>query len=81
MPNEEDKVVKCLNPPCMKESCRLCKEVNHVPLRCNQVEKQDELKMRTFIENKMTEALVRTCYKCKKKFYKEEGNSRLLQHS
>ena len=25
----------------MKESCRLCKEENHVPLRCDEVESRD----------------------------------------
>ncbi|KAK6633276.1 hypothetical protein RUM44_003877 [Polyplax serrata] len=73
----EQKVMVCLNPECLKESCRMCKELNHIPLRCEEVEKSDEVKMRTFIENKMTEALVRTCYNCHKKFVKEDGCNKM----
>lgn len=71
IPPEGDKVFKCLNPECMKESCIKCKEPNHVPLECGQEKKKD--KARKYIEEKMTQALTRTCYKCKKVFIKEEG--------
>ncbi|GAB6021755.1 hypothetical protein CHUAL_004333 [Chamberlinius hualienensis] len=73
MPNPDDKVFKCLNPECLKETCRLCKEPNHVPLRCDEIEKGNEVKMRTYIENKMTEALIRVCSNCQKSFTKAEG--------
>ncbi|KAJ8979957.1 hypothetical protein NQ317_001542, partial [Molorchus minor] len=59
IPNEADKIFRCLNPDCMKESCRLCKEPNHVPLKCEEVEKDQDIKARTYVENKMTEALIR----------------------
>lgn len=59
IPNESDKIFRCLNPDCMKESCRKCKEPNHVPLKCEEVEKDQDVKARTYIENKMTEALLR----------------------
>ncbi|XP_073953522.1 E3 ubiquitin-protein ligase RNF216-like, partial [Choristoneura fumiferana] len=71
IPPEGDKVFKCLNPECMKESCILCKEPNHVPFNCGQQEKKD--KARKYIEEKMTQALTRSCYQCKKVFFKEEG--------
>ena len=77
MPDESDKVLKCLNSECLKESCRLCKEPNHVPLRCEEVEKQGETNMRTFIEQRITEAMLRTCYKCKKRFFKTEGCNKM----
>ncbi|XP_066988324.1 LOW QUALITY PROTEIN: uncharacterized protein [Macrobrachium rosenbergii] len=77
MPNREDKVFKCLNPDCMKDSCRLCKEPNHVPLRCEEVEKQHQKDARTFLENKMTEAMVRECWKCKKRFIKADGCNKM----
>lgn len=51
-------VLQCLNEDCGKETCKLCKQVSHVPLRCSEVEKK-ETNMRTFIEERMTEALVR----------------------
>ncbi|XP_071539421.1 uncharacterized protein [Panulirus ornatus] len=77
MPDKEDKVFKCLNPECMKDSCRFCKEPNHVPLRCEEVEKQHQRDARTFMENRMTEAMVRECWKCKKRFIKEDGCNKM----
>ncbi|XP_077271584.1 uncharacterized protein LOC143902499 isoform X2 [Temnothorax americanus] len=74
IPPPEDKIFKCLNPECMKESCRLCKELNHIPLKCN--EKKTE-SARKFLEEKMTEALVRKCYCCSRMFFKEEGCNKM----
>lgn len=54
---------------------RQCKELNHIPLRCDEVIKTD--KARHLIEEKMTQALLRTCYNCKKQFYKEEGCNKM----
>ena len=69
----ENKVFRCENPDCGKESCRLCKEPNHVPLKCDEVEKDAEVAKRTFIENKMTEAIMRKCWSCNKVFLKDYG--------
>ena len=74
---EENKVFKCLNPECGKESCRLCKEVSHIPLRCEEVEKDSEVQKRTYIENKMTEALLRQCWKCQKHYLKSDGCNKM----
>jgi len=38
-PKEGNKVFTCLNPECGKESCRLCQEISHIPLRCEEVKK------------------------------------------
>ncbi|KAL4237880.1 hypothetical protein ACF0H5_002590 [Mactra antiquata] len=77
MPDPEDKVFKCLNQECLKESCRLCKEPNHVPLKCNEVEKQCATNMRTYIEMKITESMLRICQSCKKRFYKDSGCNKM----
>ncbi|XP_076622930.1 uncharacterized protein LOC143342687 isoform X2 [Colletes latitarsis] len=74
IPPPEDKVFKCLNVECMKESCRLCREPDHVPLKCHN-EKID--RARLFVEEKMTEALVRKCYKCSRPYYKEHGCNKI----
>ena len=74
---EEDKVFRCHNPECGKDSCRLCKELNHIPLRCEEIEKDNEVRKRTYIENKMTEALIRVCYSCKKPFFKQDGCNKM----
>lgn len=77
IPSPESRIFTCLNPECGKESCRFCQRVSHVPLRCEEVESDNEVKMRTYIENKMTEALVRTCWKCKAQFVKENGCNKM----
>ncbi|XP_067681693.1 uncharacterized protein [Haliotis asinina] len=77
MSDPSDKVFKCLNPECLKETCRLCKEPNHVPLKCEEVEKQGETNMRTYIENRISEAMLRTCHRCKKRFVKETGCNKM----
>ncbi|XP_068249308.1 uncharacterized protein [Palaemon carinicauda] len=71
--NQEDKVFMCMNPKCMKDSCRSCKEENHIPLRCNEVEKDVEKEARKTLENKMSEAMIRECPQCKKRFIKQAG--------
>ena len=49
--------------------------MNHVPLKCDEVMKTDHA--RRHLEEKMTEALVRTCYQCQKPFFKEEGCNKM----
>lgn len=73
MPNKQDRVLKCLNEDCLRESCRLCREPSHIPLRCEEVEKNDEKSLRLHMESKMTAALLRTCVKCNRQFFKTEG--------
>ncbi|XP_043481936.1 E3 ubiquitin-protein ligase RNF216-like [Leptopilina heterotoma] len=75
IPPPETKVFKCLNPDCMKETCRSCKALNHVPLSCEELVKEDEARLK--LEENMTKALVRTCYKCQKPFFKEEGCNKM----
>merc|ERR1712150_62877 len=70
---EEDNTFSCQHPDCGKKSCRLCHELAHVPLRCDEVEKDEEVRKRTYIENKMAEAMFRRCYQCKKPILKEGG--------
>lgn len=59
IPITDNKIFQCLNPDCMKESCRQCKETSHVPLRCDEVEKPADIQARTYVEENMTEALLR----------------------
>ncbi|XP_046817143.1 E3 ubiquitin-protein ligase RNF216-like isoform X2 [Vespa crabro] len=75
IPPPEDKVFKCFNPDCMKESCRLCKQLNHVPLNCGEAESE---KAHHYLEEKMTEALIHKCYKCNRPFFKEEGCNKMV---
>ncbi|CAK9803295.1 E3 ubiquitin-protein ligase RNF216 [Anthophora plagiata] len=74
IPPPEDKVFKCLNPECMKETCRFCKKLNHVPLKCYEEESNEA---RLFVEEKMTEALVRKCSNCSRPYFKEDGCNKI----
>lgn len=74
IPPLKDNVFKCLNPECMKESCRLCKEINHIPFKC--YEEKTE-KARLFLEEKMTEALVHKCHRCSRPYFKEDGCNKI----
>lgn len=77
IPHENDKIFKCLNPECMKESCRQCKEPSHLPYKCDEIEKPDDVKLRIYVENKMTEALLKKCYQCAKSFIKSDGCNKI----
>lgn len=69
--NPHEKLFNCLDPSCMKVSCRSCKEPDHLPKKCHEV--KNDVDMRPWIENRINEAMIRTCYKCNKRFYKDEG--------
>jgi len=73
----EFKIINCLNPDCKKETCRECREESHFPYRCDEIEKAPEVEIRTMIENKMTEVLIRICSYCKRKFVKEDGCNKM----
>lgn len=59
IPPPGDKIFRCLNEDCGKESCRECRHEAHIPKRCNEIEYDEDVKMRTFVENRMTESLLR----------------------
>ncbi|XP_041473758.1 uncharacterized protein LOC121422663 [Lytechinus variegatus] len=73
--DKDHKVFSC--PECHKETCRNCKEPwkDHYGLECDQVKKQST--MRLSYQERMTEAKVRTCYKCGTKFTKSEGCNKM----
>ena len=67
------KVFYCANPECKRETCRLCGEKNHVPLSCDEVEKDTEVSARRKVEEAMTNAVLRECPRCKKMIMKTDG--------
>ena len=73
---ESNKVMECLNPKCLKDSCKLCKEDwdKHFGLPCDEVEAKGESDLRVRTEEAMTNAVVRRCIKCNAPFVKEAGN-------
>jgi len=77
MEDISDKILVCMNPECGRESCRLCKAPSHVPLRCEEVESQDEEAHRKRIEEELTNAMIRECFNCKTRYMKEDGCNKM----
>ena len=82
--NDEQRVFRCLNQDCLKESCVDCKRANHRPRTCAQAAEADagdgdaaRTHMRVFIEQRMAAALIRHCPRCKTPIVKSEGCNRL----
>ncbi|XP_071954572.1 uncharacterized protein [Antedon mediterranea] len=75
----DDKVFKCQNPDCLKESCRYCKEnwKEHIGVPCSEIEKKDETSLRVSYEERMTNAKMRTCFKCKTGYMKSDGCNKI----
>jgi len=77
MADHNDGIIQCLSPECGQVSCRLCGGADHRPLRCSEVEKDAELKLRTFLEEQLTDASARHCPGCNKIFEKTEGCNKI----
>lgn len=65
------KIFPC--PSCGYESCRECGEAAHIPLKCSEVEKEEQKKGRLTVEEAITAAKIRKCPKCGKGFIKSDG--------
>lgn len=75
---EEDREFRCCNPECEKVSCRLCNLPSHIPKTCTEAKKEEHLSARHLVEEAMSEALMRTCPKCKVKIVKEDGCNKMV---
>ncbi len=75
MAEEAGSVLTC--PTCSKDTCRLCGDESHVPLKCSEVEKKGQTSKRLSVEEAMTEARIRECPKCKTRFFKTEGCNKM----
>ncbi|KAF2094612.1 hypothetical protein NA57DRAFT_80411 [Rhizodiscina lignyota] len=77
VPKDEDREFRCQTDGCGIVSCRFCKLETHVPLSCEEAAKDRGINARHQVEEAMTEALVRSCNKCKNKFIKEFGCNKM----
>lgn len=76
-PVEVDREFRCLNPDCEKVSCRLCRDETHIPKSCEEAKKEKGVPERRVVEEAMSEALIRTCPRCKVNIIKENGCNKL----
>jgi hypothetical protein len=71
-------IFDCPNSKCQIKSCIKCKKRSHIPFKCEEAEEKNEVSIRQRIEEKMTEAKIRTCPGCKKvRFFKTEGCNKM----
>ena len=77
-PIEVDKEFRCENEYCLIVSCRLCKMTSHIPKTCAEHKKDLGLNERHLMEEKMTEALLRRCPKCKLPIIKDGGCNKVV---
>ncbi|KAJ7685299.1 hypothetical protein DFH06DRAFT_969243 [Mycena polygramma] len=75
--NEQEKLFSCRNEECAAVSCRQCKQLDHLPKSCKEMEEDKNLDGRHEIEEAMTRALMRNCPKCQKAFIKEMGCNKM----
>ena len=61
-------------PQCHSQTCPKCGEAWHPKITCEQMKEIDKERL---VEEKMNEAVVRTCPKCKAQFMKEEGCNKM----
>ncbi|RHZ43160.1 E3 ubiquitin-protein ligase RNF216 [Aspergillus thermomutatus] len=76
-PVEEDREFRCCNPCCEVVSCRLCKDVTHVPKTCEEAKRDRGISERHLVEEAMSDALIRHCPRCKVKIVKEFGCNKM----
>jgi hypothetical protein len=77
-PVDTDTIFECLNPACEKVSCRRCNEESHVPRTCEEAKKDKGLSARHAVEEARSEAMMRTCPKCRVKIVKSAGCNKMV---
>ena len=65
----DDRVLKFLTPDCGRDSCRMCKLSNHIPLSCEEYQGNSRKK----VEEELTMSWVRQCWNCKVNIEKVSG--------
>ncbi|GAA5980301.1 hypothetical protein JCM5350_000936 [Sporobolomyces pararoseus] len=76
--NENERLFTCLNKEeCGKVSCRKCKKAGHVPLTCEEADRESRMGGIHAVEDAMAEAMIRSCPKCQLRYYKGEACNKI----
>lgn len=76
--NPEERVFRCGNQKCLKETCRQCKKATHIPKTCEEARIEDaKINSIHVLAEAMTDALIRKCPKCRQSFVKESGCNKM----
>uniref|UniRef100_A0A8D8T6D6 E3 ubiquitin-protein ligase RNF216 n=1 Tax=Cacopsylla melanoneura TaxID=428564 RepID=A0A8D8T6D6_9HEMI len=69
-----DETFACTQGHLFCESCleKQCKKESHTPYECDYLEKSND-RCRKYVEDRLSEALIRECYKCHRKYVKENS--------
>ncbi|KAJ9613077.1 hypothetical protein H2200_003018 [Cladophialophora chaetospira] len=74
---EQEPIFYCQNPDCSRATCRKCDKDDHSPKTCKEASVDKVLSARHLIEEARSEAIIRTCRKCKAKIVKEYGCNKM----
>ncbi|KIW99942.1 uncharacterized protein Z518_10870 [Rhinocladiella mackenziei CBS 650.93] len=74
----EEPLFYCQNPDCSRATCRKCHKDNHLPKTCEENAKDNVLSARHLVEEARSDAVMRTCPKCKVKIIKEFGCNKMM---
>ncbi|GAA6014563.1 hypothetical protein JCM11491_004542 [Sporobolomyces phaffii] len=76
--NENERLFRCLNKEeCGKVSCRKCRKEGHVPLSCEEADQESRMGGVHAVEDAMAEAMIRSCPKCKLRYFKGEACNKI----
>jgi len=71
--------VKCDNPGCLEETCRLCQQAPHKDQTCEEAKaEKDKTNAHARVALAMNEAVMRSCPKCQIKIVKSTGCNKMV---
>ncbi|OQV03096.1 hypothetical protein CLAIMM_08188 [Cladophialophora immunda] len=73
----QEPIFYCQNPECARATCRRCRKDSHAPKSCEESNRDKTLSARHLVEEARSEAIIRTCPKCKAKILKDFGCNKM----
>ncbi|OAP57285.1 hypothetical protein AYL99_08023 [Fonsecaea erecta] len=73
----QEPIFLCQNPECSRATCRRCQKDSHAPKSCVENSRDKILSARHLVEEARSEAIIRTCPRCKAKILKDFGCNKM----